>query len=47
MKNQTKLTYEKVGAWLERNATMEEFDSFPGLKNQLELQAEASLRLME
>jgi VacB/RNase II family 3'-5' exoribonuclease len=47
VKNQTKLTYEKVGAWLERNAVIDELNDFPGLKNQLELQAEASLRLME
>ena len=47
VKNQTKLTYEKVGAWLERNAVIEELNDFPGLKNQLELQAEASVRLME
>ena len=44
VKNQTKLTYEKVGAWLERNAVIDELNDFPGLKNQLELQAEASLR---
>ena len=47
VKNQTKLTYEKVGAWLERNATIDELESLPGLKNQLELQTQASLRLME
>ena len=47
VKNQTKLTYEKVASWLEHKTPLQEFGAFPGLKNQLELQSQASLRLME
>lgn len=47
IKNHAKLTYEKVGGWLEGRGAVAELSEFPGLKNQLELQAEASDRLME
>ena len=47
VKNHAKLTYERVGNWLEGGANIAELEDIPGLKNQLQLQAEASRRLME
>jgi exoribonuclease-2 len=47
VKNHAKLTYEKVGSWLQGNGGIAELQEFPGLKNQLELQADVSDRLME
>jgi VacB/RNase II family 3'-5' exoribonuclease len=46
IKNHAKLTYDVVGDWLETNRSFPELDEFPGLRNQLELQTEASKRLM-
>ncbi|HEX7858690.1 MAG TPA: RNB domain-containing ribonuclease [Verrucomicrobiae bacterium] len=46
VKNHAKLTYERVGDWLEKGRSIPEVDDLPGLRNQLELQAEVSDRLM-
>lgn len=49
VRNQAKLAYEEVGAWLEdRNSPAPAlFESVPGLQSQLEIQSEAADRLRE
>jgi exoribonuclease-2 len=46
VRNQAKLTYEAVGDWAETKAVIQEFEALPGLKEQLEMQFEASRRLV-
>ena len=46
VRNQGKLAYESIGEWLDNNGDMpEEVANMPGLKEQIELQKEAAVRL--
>lgn len=46
VRNKAKLIYESVGAWAEHRKQIAEIDELPGLKEQLEMQFEASRRLI-
>jgi VacB/RNase II family 3'-5' exoribonuclease len=46
VKNRVRLSYNEVGGWLESGRTVAAFDGAPGLKEQLNLQLEASQRLV-
>lgn len=46
VRNHARMTYEDAGAWLESGEPLAQFDEAPGLKEQLEMQLQASRRLI-